>query len=304
MRGSLLAVGALLIALLPAPPLAAQADSAAAETHFQAQRWPEAVRTYQALTQRHASNGYYWLRYGQSLEGAGRWDEAVSALQRALQLGAQPNVVRFRLAKIHARRGNAADALTQLEEATKSGFAQLEMVRSDPDLATIRNDARYPSVLSRIEANRYPCKAHPAARQFDFLTGYWSMQMDGEEIGTNRFETLSGACIHVESPILPTLTGKGISYYDADTGNWRQIMVFDNGNIVDLVGGWRDGAMRFEGKLRNVNGNSQYRRVVFTPLEGDRVRETIEVSPDGRSWSLAFDATYVRKREEASTTEP
>ncbi len=56
-----------------------------------------------------------------------------------------------------------------------------------------------------------------------------------------------------------------------------------------------NGALRFQGEIPLPDGGSYLDRTTLTPLEGERVRQVIEVSRDGgTTWRVTFDAIYER----------
>jgi hypothetical protein len=63
-----------------------------------------------------------------------------------------------------------------------------------------------------------------------------------------------------------------------------------------LVSPERDGAMRFfAGGFGDADGERRYRRMTFTPNESGGVRQVIEQSDDGRTWTVGFDGLYRRQ---------
>ena len=80
-------------------------------------------------------------------------------------------------------------------------------------------------------------------------------------------------------------TGESINFYDTALKIWRQTCVE-----------WRGGAMRFEGKSHRPDGRRVKRKLVFTPLDGGRVRQHSEASTDGgATWLTNDDDTYVKR---------
>lgn len=278
------------------PAAAATTDSAAAEALYLARRWQPAAEAFAALTRGAPRNAQYWLRYGQALDNAGRRADALPALQRALALGASPPAVRYRLAKAYAARGDTASALRYLGEAADSGFAQWEVAHADSDLAKLAGHPRYAAALRRVEANRFPCRADPAVRQFDFWLGDWSVRIGGTEVGTNRVHAIVDRCALLENWESPGQTGKSINYYEPHTRRWRQIFIFDSGQVHDYTGEWDGQVMRFTARVPRPGGTLADQRMTFFPAARDSVRQLIEQSVDGgRTYQATFDAMYVRR---------
>ncbi|MBN2578700.1 MAG: tetratricopeptide repeat protein [Pirellulales bacterium] len=65
--------------------------------------------------------------FGESFLGAGRWDEAEAAFRRANQFQADPARWKYHLARLAARRGQPAQALSLLEEALAAGLTGFGM---------------------------------------------------------------------------------------------------------------------------------------------------------------------------------
>jgi hypothetical protein len=72
--------------------------------------------------------------------------------------------------------------------------------------------------------------------------------------------------------------------------------VDSTGNSSEFAGELRDGAMRFEGESHAASGKRIYRRLTFTPLSHDSVRQRSEASLDGKTWKVNYDYTYLRRR--------
>ena len=84
--------------------------------------------------------------------------------------------------------------------------------------------------------------------------------------------------------------------YNSAKGKWQQTWVDNSGNMLELYGEFKDGAMRLVGE--NVrNGQKTLQRITWHPLDKDRVRQHWEQSQDdGKTWSTAFDGLYTRKK--------
>ncbi|MCH8287001.1 hypothetical protein IIB79_10830 [candidate division KSB1 bacterium] len=58
-----------------------------------------------------------------------------------------------------------------------------------------------------------------------------------------------------------------------------------------------NGAVVFQGEIMNPNGTSYLDRTTLTPLPDGRVHHVIETSrDDGKTWTVGFEAFYVRKK--------
>ena len=84
-----------------------------------------------------------------------------------------------------------------------------------------------------------------------------------------------------------------MSFYDPATKMWHQVWTSENGTVTHYEGSWSDGAMRFHAKgFGDADGVTQHRRMSFTPNPDGSVRQLIEQSTDGTTWTVGFDGLY------------
>lgn len=83
--------------------------------------------------------------------------EAVAPLERAVALGAEPETV-YNLACALALTGRIDEAFRTLAEAIAAGFADRETLASDPDIASLRDDPRFTTLMAGLPA---PATADP-----------------------------------------------------------------------------------------------------------------------------------------------
>jgi len=147
-----------------------------------------------------------------------------------------------------------------------------------------------------------PCGAKPEYRQFDFWIGEWDVQAGGNHAGTNSVQLILGDCVIFENWTgARGMTGKSFNIYNAAKGKWQQTWVDSTGNVLELYGEFKDGAMRLVGEKPGPNGPRIINKITFTPLEGGRVRQLWESSQDdGKTWNTAFDGLYIRKKTAAA----
>lgn len=286
----------------------AQAPTAArgADSAFARGDWNTALAGYLDLVRRDSLTPAVWFRLGLSHHNLGHFRDAANALARARRLGAAPFAVELALARAHARFGETDRALAHLDSASRAAGPGVTpaTVRDDPDLASVRTEARFAASIARIEAIRYPCRSMPEARQFDFWIGKWDVApwngpsgMPRNAAGYNDVHPLLEQCLLLENwRAAGGGEGKSINFFDRNLRKWRQIWVADGGGSLDYTGEFRDGAMRFEGWTRGVNGGRVLQKLTFTPFGRDTVRQTFEASTDsGRTWAVTFDARYIRR---------
>lgn len=144
-----------------------------------------------------------------------------------------------------------------------------------------------------------PCKSRPEHRQFDFWVGEWDvLNPQGQQAGTNSVQLILGDCVIFENWTgARGANGKSFNVYNAAKGKWQQTWVDNFGGILELFGEYKDGAMRLTGETKGTDGRVTLSRLTFTKLDDGRVRQLWEQSVDGgKTWTVAFDGTYVRKK--------
>lgn len=119
------------------------------------QRWDRAVPLFEAAV----ANG---IGASQVLGGLGfaqlnlrRYDEAIANYQRAFAAGIPPGrntrgVAWYNLACGYARTGRSDQAFEALNKAVDEGLAERATYEQDEDLASLRGDARFVSLLARM----------------------------------------------------------------------------------------------------------------------------------------------------------
>jgi tetratricopeptide (TPR) repeat protein len=275
------------------------ADSAEGARLFAARKWADAARVYERITRADSTRPGAWMRLGTALDSLGRRTDALRAYEGARRSGAPVAPAMYQIARTHAALGATERALAYLDSAAANGYQGLDVLRGAPEFARLRGVDQYKRSLARIESNRFPCRTNPAARQFDFWIGDWSVQVNGTEVGTNRIEHAIDRCALLENWETPGgPNGKSLNYWDPQLQRWRQIFIFDVGGVSDYTGEFKDGEMRFlSAPSLTTAGRTVNFRMTFIPMARDTVRQRIEVSSDsGRTWTPGFDALYIRRR--------
>ena len=282
-------------------------DSIRADSAFRRRDWPTAERLYSAIAEQQPTQGMAWLRLGMARQALNKLDTAIPAFEKALELRFQVPTATYRLARLHAARGNADRAFTYLDQLVPLRAIPVAILDTVSDLASVRSDARYAAIRERMVALRYPCPTSPQARQFDFWIGDWIVtpfqQPPGpnmQVLGHNRIELQLEQCMIIENWTAGGPgggEGKSINFWDTNRGTWRQVWVADGGSSLDYEGEFRDGAMRFEGWTLAPNGARVLQKLTFFPIHRDTVRQLFETSNDsGRTWQSGFDGRYVRRK--------
>ncbi len=142
-----------------------------------------------------------------------------------------------------------------------------------------------------------PCSL-PEHRQFDFWIGEWDVTVSGKQAGTNSIQPILGNCVLLENWAgNGGVSGKSFNIYDSAKGKWQQTWVDSGGNVLELYGGFNNGAMQLAGETAGKDGKKTLQRITWHPIDNDRVRQHWEQSQDGgKTWSTAFDGLYTRKK--------
>lgn len=296
-----------LLLLAFGPSLSQNPDSLRADSAFRARNWPVVASAYASIAEKSPTQGLAWLRLGIARQAMNELDPAIAAFEKALSLQFQVPTATFRLARLHARKGNSDRAFAYLDQLVPLGAVPLSLLDTLSDIAPLRSDARYKSIADRITAARYPCRTLGEARQLDFWIGDWDVtpwqapaSSNPAVIGTNKIEPILEHCVLMENwqglGSAPS-AGKSMNFWDTNRRQWRQIWMADGGGSLDYAGSFRDGAMRFEGWTLAPNGGRVMQKLTFFPISKDTVRQLFETSADsGKTWQPGFDGRYVRSR--------
>ncbi|HEX8141597.1 MAG TPA: tetratricopeptide repeat protein [Pyrinomonadaceae bacterium] len=290
------------LGLAVAPALAQGQSSPAANAQeadalFQSQKWADAARAYEAITKSEASNGRAWVRLGVALHHLGRYAQAIEAYQKALAINEQNPRAMYNLACSYARMNERERAFEWLNKAIRAGFAQVALLKSDPDLESLRADARFTEALAVADRVARPCMYAPEYKQFDFWVGEWDVQNNGQRAGTNSVQRILDGCVLLENWTSGSGgTGKSFNFYDAGTGKWQQTWVDSRGSVLNLTGEYKDNALRYTGETIARGGAKTLHRLTFFNLGPQSVRQLWEQSTDGgKTWNVVWDGMYARR---------
>jgi tetratricopeptide (TPR) repeat protein len=275
--------------------LSAQQPSAGQQA-LASKDWPLAEQFFRNAVQTDAKNGEAWFLLGEALYGEEKFPAAADAFERAASAGFQAMRSQYREAKSLARAGETERAFAVLDQLNKAGFPNVNNLTSDSDLKPLQSDRRWKDVLAATTANATPCEHTPENRQFDFWIGEWSVETtSGQPAGTSRVERVLNGCALLEN-WSGGGDGKSLNIYNVSKKQWQQFWVDSGGEVHEYSGGLVNGEMRFEGPASDHAGNRTMRRMTFSRLDGGRVKQKGEVSPDGKSWSVEYELIYVRKQ--------
>lgn len=148
------------------------------------------------------------------------------------------------------------------------------------------------------QAQPNPCDA-PEFRHFDFWLGEWEVKgPNGGVLGANTISPISGNCgLHENWRGGGGGSGQSVNTFHRTDGKWHQVWVGSGGGILHITGGLIDGKMVLTGETIGRNAARTLQRVTWSPLPDGRVRQFWESSTDGgKTWTVAFDGYYEKKR--------
>jgi hypothetical protein len=278
----------------PAPNPAA----ARAEAFISARQYAAAVTIYDSLTRAQPTQPRFWVRYGMSLQLAGKPDQAIVAYRRAIGITTTP-VAMYNLATLFALRGQKDSALHWLDQASQNGVSNDQSTAADTSFASIRSDARFTAILERMRTAMRPCLTRKESRMFDFWVGEWEVRnVGGQLAGTSSVQLLLEGCAILENwTDGQNGQGKSMNSFNTDLGMWQQFWTDQYGRVTEYRHSeWVDGSLRFTARQRMPRGPAVI-HMTFTPLPDGRVRQWGETSfDDGKTWAPSFDLYYNRKK--------
>jgi hypothetical protein len=150
-----------------------------------------------------------------------------------------------------------------------------------------------------------PCSL-PVFRQFDFWVGSWeAFAPNGNKGGDSKISIILDSCVILEEWTSAgaqqglIFSGKSFNMYNVATKQWQQTWVDNTGNTTEFLRGeGADGKIvYYADKVADPKGKSFMRRLTFTKLSTDKVRQLGERSDDdGKTWTTEYDLEYRRKK--------
>lgn len=268
-----------------------------ADALFQAQKWEEAAKAYEAITKADPSRGLAWYRLGFALNSLGRYEQGAAALRKAVDIGQRPEAM-YALAHSYALMNDKDHAFEWLNKAVEANLPQPQQIKLDRNLENLRADPRFANLLELVEKKAHVCMNIPEYRQFDFWLGDWNVfNPAGKQVGTNQVLMLEDGCIIEENwTNAQGHTGKSFNFYNPVTKKWHQSYMDDTGDNWMMDGEYKDGVLRYEGMIFSP-GSKVLVRMNFYNLGADKVRQTAETSSDeGKTWTPVWDGMYLRKK--------
>jgi hypothetical protein len=179
----------------------------------------------QAVTEE-PDNPHAWFVLARACQAAGDLDGAVKAGHRAATFPAVRASAFYNLACAYALAGKKTDAFKALTGAKRAGFADRQLMLTDPDLASLRGDARFVLPLERnffvlkldgdaelpfsvdLPVGYDPSKAYPvliAPGHGKKVEGNWGGLFWGEDTSQRGWITVESPSFLTTDPVAVTL---------------------------------------------------------------------------------------------------
>jgi hypothetical protein len=170
------------------------------------------------------------------------------------------------------------------------------------DFKNIRQAPNYAEIKQKVYEAVYPCTKEPKAQDFDFWIGEWDVYQTVSKylVGHSSVQSISGSCAILENwTSTAAHNGKSINYYDPLAGKWEQDWVGSGGGADQqhfINGEYNNGAMRFIYE-KMTNGKKSTGNFIFYNIDRNTVRQYQDVlNDDGKTYTVSYDFTYVRKK--------
>jgi hypothetical protein len=132
--------------------------------------------------------------------------------------------------------------------------------------------------------------------EFDFWVGSWNVtKPDGSPAGTNTIDKIQDNCILRENwtSAVGNFTGTSSNFYNAQTNQWEQIWLDNQGGILHLKGNRKENQMILQSdELKNDKGEPYFHRITWTLNDDGSVRQYWETITNDKDIVVAFDGLY------------
>ena len=118
----------------------------------------------------HPRTGSDWYSRGMDLHRHDRYDEAIAAFEKAIELGHREDAASYNIACGYALKGDNDGAFEWLKKAEEAGFSLEGYLTSDDDLDSLKSDPRWAAFRKETRAHYasgHKDKAAAAAKRFE-----------------------------------------------------------------------------------------------------------------------------------------
>jgi|GEM_PF-2417942 len=112
-------------------------------------QWDNAVQEFTHAIETSPSYAVAYANRGIAYMQQKKLNLALDDLKKAAELAPKDAMVRYNLASLYAVEGQVDRALQALNQALDLGFNQIDALRSDPDLASLRSNPEFQKILEQ-----------------------------------------------------------------------------------------------------------------------------------------------------------
>jgi len=269
-----------------------------AQLAFEEERWADAIGQYRAILDEYPEDRLSWLRIAQAERELGRYESALTTLERASQNDAPEAMIHVERARNFLGLGRPDEALAELETADHLELRARVLLEEAEEFDPLRQDPRFERLYLSVRRRVFPCEESPEAAEFDFWLGRWEVRgADGALLGHNTVTRDDGGCVVLERwEGNPGSSGSSMTLYLPSRGQWRHVWVGSGATHIDMTGGLVDGEMRLEGTIEYLDQDQVIAfRATWSVGAGGRVRQRMEqFDLVNQNWELWFDGFYRR----------
>ncbi len=252
-----------------------------------------AFKLYEKIHEDAPDNNTITYKLGTMAYTSKDYKKAVKYYEKLAPNG-NPTVL-YNLACSYALHSKEKKALEALENAVDKGFNQLALMKTDPDLASIRDSEQFRLIALKVKS----IENYPEAQKFDFWVGEWDVygQNDVKAGESSIQKILKGNVILENWTGGSGFAGKSFNHYHMDSGRWIQYWVDQSSGRIYFEGNFdpEQNAMVYHEQVDEDSGKP-LRRLTFFNISPDSVRQFSQLSSDyGKNWNVEYDFMYVRK---------
>jgi len=278
------------------------------------QKWAEAAGVLERVVAEDADNERAWNTLGFAYYYAGEIEKAHETYIKVAEYERYRASALYNHACIHAVRKEVDEAFRLLNESYEAGLANVDLLRTDPELDALRSDPRFGELLLKISKraaeprplnySTWPLEAVPAAHQFDFTLGDWDLVSaeTNEVVQRQDIQVIfDGAGIQRDIYDLKgKLRAKSWFVYAEGPQEWKQIWLDSEGRTSTMLGSFQDGAMVLRQVTRDEVPDDSV-RLTYRPLADQAGFESVyeETDDAGESWRVVATTRYVKRKPAA-----
>ena len=275
------------------PAFAAAIDLGPAQNAYRQGKFAESAVLFEDAASTAASPGEAWFFAGLSRHMMGEYEPAIQHFQKAEEAGDRGAVARYNIACALAMLGRKEEALESLEKAFALGFRTQSQYASDPDLMSLRDEARFKALMEKMAS---PLLEDMNAMAVVDLEGVWETSPGEEGSRLTIRPLLQGYTVQFTLADLVGGVTEGMMFYRASDKMWSAEAISETGIHTEWTGRLTNAKrLRLEltGTSTSPSGEEFQDRMIFSPQGKDLLR--IEQSQDrGEGWKPTLSLDLVR----------